>query len=225
MRGALIITAGEGIAQLNSSAAKQREAELLLDDSDSDMEADVVFAHVMARQHGARLEQAQPAEHLHSSSWPPEGSQHAVRADDVEPPYQSATPPASLDGESRERLESDLENGEEVPGLSAHESSTAEIGGDAVPQLLSSKEAGMAGKEEPAAESPAEPEPQADSQQPSRGPSLQRVSSQARGKKPSQKAVAAMWELLECSIAPQLQLSAGVHAPGNLPLLPTCCLI
>ena len=48
---------GEGIAQLNSSAAKQREAELLLDDSDSDMEADVVFAHVMARQHGMHARQ------------------------------------------------------------------------------------------------------------------------------------------------------------------------
>ena len=39
--------------------------------------------------------------------------------------------------------------------------------------------------------------------------SLQRSLSQQRGKKPSQKAVGAMWELLECSIAPQLQLDPG----------------
>lgn len=184
----------------------------------------MVFAHVMARQHGTRLEQAQPAEHSHSSSLPPEGSLQAARANDVEPQHQSATPPASLDGESGGRRDRDLENGAEVPGLSTHESFTAEIGGDFVPQVLSSKEASMLGKEEPAAESPAEPEVEADSPPPSRGPSLQRVSSQARGKKPSQKAVAAMWELLECSIAPQLQLNTGKHASGKLPLLPTCCL-
>ena len=39
--------------------------------------------------------------------------------------------------------------------------------------------------------------------------SLQRSIAQQRGKKPSQKAVGAMWELLECSIAPQLQLDQG----------------
>ena len=275
---------GQGIAQLNSSAAKRREAELLLDDSDSDMESDVVFAHIMARQHGGHalhdlLQPAEPPECSataqvpqlrlrdeavvrHESSVSPalagasqggsgaaatlncaekavsvdshtdpaaapehlSNAQHASSAAD----YASAgtaehTAVTAGATETAQQITTEtLAATAQVSLLSASEGAASDAGAQPLgsdPSLegrssqASTKAAAAAAQVSlPGASGKAASD--ADVQPFSSGPSLQRSTSQQRGKKPSQKAVAAMWELLESSTAPQLQLDPGAPLPG-----------
>ena len=207
---------GEGIAQLNSSAAKQREAELLLDDSDSDMEADVVFAHVMARQHGvhARQEFSETTDHALSTAAAEAGLSDADAAAlgplDKHRACDAAADSrmAELDADSRQRDDQHGLGSKAEPPLAASSPSADEQG-----VVQASTGSAAKGSYPGAAElSPQQPEGlqhDAAGQSLRGAPSLARLSSHGRGKKPSQKAVAAMWELLESSIAPQLQLDPG----------------
>jgi len=230
---------GESIAQLNSTAAKQREAELLLDDSDSDMEADVVFAHVMARHHGmhTRRKSLQPAEQIQRTALA-ETSLQDTHSEAVEPHSSHAATSLSGEGQCCVSTADKKEHEQQSLSLGMHERPAA--GAESVPaaQHVSAEEFGRdshtaqhvpaetstsdlqtmqlvpAGPDKAGADgavlgAPGEAGANGAVLHLSGAPSLQKSTSQARGKKPSQKAVAAMWELLESSIAPQLQLDTG----------------
>ena len=187
-----------------------------MDDSDSDMEADVVFAHVMARQHGvhARQEALEATDHAHSTS-AAEACLSNADAAPVGPLDELRACNAATDNRMAEPA-ADSGQGDEALGLSSH----AEP-----PHAASSPFSGKQGIEHASISSAAEdhhPGKAGESPQQPEGlqhylhgqclpgaPSLACLSSHGRSKKPSQKAVAAMWELLESSIAPQLQLDAG----------------
>ena len=247
--------AGEEIAQLNSSAAKQREAELLLDDSDSDMESDVVFAHIMARQHGghARHEPLQaseqptdsaaaaeplgPSEQLesrtaagvqlqdvqHKAAAPSHGSTARSLAGSNKGEDASATAEQSAGPDSREGKHKDSAADDGHSNASQHVSAVADAAESGTVQHTAAEadaakpaqhvstvtDAAATGVSEPGTSGKAAADDTV-AHPLSSAASLQRSISQQRGKKPSQKAVGAMWELLECSIAPQLQLDLGM---------------
>ena len=235
------------------------------------MEADVVFAHIMARNHGgqARREPPQPSAHVERSATADESLQpseqltYSAAADGLLHPLEQVQQSAAASGPPQ-----DMQNKAVDPHQGSHSLSLAgrdiSDGNTAAAEdrragrhddLAAASEgvkaaqhvlavAGRAGSgttqhtvTEADTDRPAQPvftltdaaatqvsaiatsgevASDAAAQPLSSGPSLHRSISQHRGKKPSQKAVAAMWELLECSIAPQLQLD-----PGTAYRLPT----
>ena len=207
---------GEGIAQLNSSAARQREAELLLDDSDSDMEADVVFAHVMARQHGvhARQESIEATDHARSTS-AAEACRRDADAAALGPLGKRSARDAAADNSMAEpaadssQREDPVNRGRKAEPPFAASSSSADEQGIDQAMTSSTAEGSHPGETGAFPQQPEGLRHDAAGQSLPGAPSLARLSSHGRGKKPSQKAVAAMWELLESSIAPQLKLDAG----------------
>ena len=217
--------AGEDIAQLNSTAAKQREAELLLDDSDSDMESDVVFAHIMARQHGGHARRG-PMEPLGQQQNSPaaDGLLLDLRGKAVEPHLSAASPSMTGPDEGDGGSTAAEKHEEAVPCADRRDDLAAASEGvrDAEHTAAALDSAGSCTAQHASPETPAaasdvaapgasgEAATNAAAQPLGSGPSLHRSVSQQRGKKPSQKAVGAMWELLECSIAPQLQLDPGM---------------
>lgn len=180
------------------------------------MEADVVFAHVMARQHGvhARQESSEATNHARSTS-AAEACLSNADAAAPGPLDKRRACHAAADSEMTELAADSGQRDNQLglsskaePPLPASSTSADEQGVD---QSIKSAAAGGSHPGEAGA-SPQQPEGlQHNAAGPGLpgAPSLARLSSHGRGKKPSQKAVAAMWELLESSIAPQLQLDAG----------------
>ena len=252
-------------------ALKERETEMLLDDSDSELEADLVFAHVMSRRPGAHaMPQPEPtagdpesavkgaanpaaagspgdlpeegfrdgrkctesfgkgasragsgAEACGASpqagagkSEPGEASQqtqainsdlmssmiHSSGAQCDEPP---GTSHASLPPIQSEQL-ADSAATRDVPAQSGAHAARGDVGSSAVGDAAACSTGGTGGDA-------GEPGEAAVAAQ------LSRRSGQKRAK-PSHKAVAAMWELLESCIAqpPPQDPTQGVHAPMSL---------
>lgn len=234
------------------------------------MEADVVFAHIMARQHGGHAwrEPAQPPAQVESgatadeSPQPSEQLEHSATADGLLHPLeqvqQSAAAMELPQGMQHKPVEphhgssslslaatdtshggataaedlcadrcNDLAAASECVTAEQHVSAVAESRGSRTMQgtvaeadttrlaqhVSTPTDAGATQATVPGMSGEAASDAAAQSL--SSAPSLQRSISQHRGKKPSQKAVAAMWELLECSIAPQLQLDLGTLTDSN----------
>lgn len=176
------------------------------------MEADVVFAHVMARHHGthARLEPDQPADTAHSSLQAKALLEEAQPGSSVALEKHAALDMAK-EADSRPSIAENGESGHQEPTLRSHKEPGAAVGVAVGGLHAPSADSGNAGALESNHQASDSVETSFAELSLSAAPSLDRRSSQARGRKPSQKAVGAMWELLESSIAPQLQLDTGAQ--------------
>ncbi len=241
-------------------ALKDRERQLLQDDSDSDLEADIVFAHVMARRPSGPAAHASSTDAQHAAAAPDQAGSTAAPAVLPAEPADAAALGASGMHAGRSQQPGAAVPEEAAGDLGAASQQTQDINSRLMASLIHSSP-GPATAEQDARPGTSHaslppPEPAAASavdgaspQQPQQGlagggsaeeaagqgsagrsevsgahagseaaalqgrrPSLKRASSGRRAK-PAAKAVAAMWTLLEASIAPPAQPVGGLHCP------------